>query len=98
MNTPKPFSKFSFACRRRRKEAESPARPRASASLRRRLQLLFTAAMALWLLLPAGFAAEESCASCDKKVIFSGDFTHRRAPNRIVIDGAPPGMENYYRE
>jgi hypothetical protein len=24
------------------------------------------------------FAAEESCASCDKKVSFNGDFVHRR--------------------
>ena len=52
----------------------------------------------LWLSVPAAFAAEESCASCDKKVIFGGDFIHRRAPNRITIEGAPPGMENYYRE
>jgi beta-glucosidase len=58
--------------------------------------LVWTAS--LWLLVPVAFAAEESCASCDKKVIFSGDFVHRRAPNRINIEGAPPGRENYYRE
>ena len=34
-------------------------------------------------------AAEESCASCDRKVTFSGPFVHRRAPSRGAIDGAP---------
>jgi beta-glucosidase len=43
-------------------------------------------------------AAEESCASCDKKVTFSGDFVHRRALGRPTIDGAPAGTEEYYRE
>ena len=44
------------------------------------------------------FAAEESCASCDKKVSFNGDFVHRRAPGRGGIDGAPAGTEDSYRE
>ncbi len=44
------------------------------------------------------FAAEESCASCDKKVSFSGDFVHRRTPGRGAIEGAPAGAEEAYRE
>ena len=43
-------------------------------------------------------AVEESCASCEKKVSFSGDFVHRRVPGRIVIAGAPAGMDDLYRE
>ena len=44
------------------------------------------------------FAAEESCASCDRKVSFSGDFVHRRALDRLTFNGAPPGTEESYRE
>ncbi len=52
------------------------------------------------------FAAEESCASCDKKVTFSGDFTHTRPFGRGFgrgggsgsIQGALAGTEDSYRE
>ena len=50
----------------------------------------------LWL--GGAIAAEESCASCGKKVIFSGDFVHRRVSGRAAIEGAPAGTEEYYRE
>ena len=70
------------------------------------IQLLIVGA-ALALLKPApASAAEESCASCDKKVTFSGDFTHQ-PPNRtpgpgrraaVAIDGVPAGSEQFYRE
>ncbi len=46
-------------------------------------------------------AAEESCASCGRKVTFSGDFVHRRAFGRgggAAIEGVPAGTEEYYRE
>jgi beta-glucosidase len=46
----------------------------------------------------AAFAAEESCASCDKKVSFSGDFVHSRTFSRAALEGAPAGLEDYYRE
>ena len=60
---------------------------------------------ALALLTPAN-AAEESCASCDKKVTFSGDFTHSpqqgpgfgRRRNAVAIDGVPAGSEQFYRD
>jgi len=51
-----------------------------------------------WLSAPAVFAAEESCATCNKKVSFSGEFVHRRVPNRVILDGAPAGLEDYYRD
>jgi beta-glucosidase len=43
-------------------------------------------------------AAEETCVSCDRKVSFSGDFVHRRAPARITIEGVPAGTDESYRE
>jgi beta-glucosidase len=50
------------------------------------------------LICAAGYAADETCALCDKKLSFSGDFTHRRAPGRTVVQGAPAGMEDTFRE
>ncbi len=44
------------------------------------------------------YAAEESCASCDRKVGFSGDFVYQRAPGRGAIDDAPAGTQDSYRE
>ncbi len=59
------------------------------------LSLLFVSG---WLSAPAIFAAEESCSSCSKKVTFSGDFAHSRAFGRATLEGAPAGLEEYYRE
>ena len=44
------------------------------------------------------FAAEESCSSCDTKVTFSGNFTHRRAPSRGPVEGATAATQDYFRE
>ncbi len=43
------------------------------------------------------FAAEETCAVCDKKITFSGDFIHTRVPGRVAISGVPPGNEDAFR-
>ncbi len=37
-------------------------------------------------------AAEEICGSCDKSVLVGGEFTHRNARGRLIIQGAPPGQ------
>ncbi len=45
------------------------------------------------------FAAEETCATCGRKVVFDGSFIHRRvSDNRTSIEGAPAGWEDSYRE
>jgi beta-glucosidase len=62
------------------------------------LKLSITAATLASLGPTPALAAEESCATCDKKVSFSGDFVHRRAPARSAIEGAPAGTEESYRE
>ena len=45
-----------------------------------------------------GFAADETCAMCDKKIVFSGEFVHQRVPGRIAITGAPAGNEDSFRQ
>ncbi len=62
------------------------------------LKLSITAAALASLGRTPAIAAEESCATCDRKVTFSGDFVHRRAPGQGGMDGAPAGTEDSYRE
>jgi len=62
------------------------------------LKLSITAATIASLARTPAIAVEETCSTCDKKVTFSGDFVHRRAPGQGGIDGAPAGTENSYRE
>ena len=60
--------------------------------------------LSIALTLVAGFlpgptsAADETCAMCDKKIVFSGEFVHQRVPGRIAIEGAPPGNEDAFRQ
>ncbi len=89
----------------KRLEQTSPTQPagrskrRTARSVSLALALISLAALApSRLLVPSAIAAEESCASCEKKVTFSGDFVHRRAPAQVVIEGAPTGTDDYYRE
>ena len=66
-----------------------------------KIKILAGCCLLMWcgpLLAPALFAAEESCASCERKVSFSGDFVHRRVSGRIALAGAPAGLEDYFRE
>ena len=46
----------------------------------------------------AAAAADETCASCDKKITLSGEFAHQNAPGAAVPEGAPPGREGAFRE
>jgi beta-glucosidase len=62
------------------------------------LKLSITAAILAAIGLAPAFAAEEGCSSCDKKVTFSGDFTHRGNYATDAVQGAPPGTESYYRD
>src|SRR4051794_27907278 len=41
----------------------------------------------------AAFAADEFCAKCGGRVAISGDFTHRKDPPFIAIEGAGTGAE-----
>ena len=38
--------------------------------------------------IPAARGDEEVCVACDKKVLISGDFSHRRAWGVTTIEGA----------
>ncbi len=89
------------------REPESPSRASARASLPGSgsfawpLAVVIAVSLASLRLCAPAFAAEETCASCGKKVIFSGDFAHRRAFGRgggAAIEGAPAGTEEFYRE
>ena len=62
------------------------------------LKLSITAPLLASLAQTPAFAAEESFAFGDRKVSFSGDFVHRRAPGGMTIEGAPAGIEESYRE
>src|SRR5271156_791355 len=44
------------------------------------------------------FADEEICVACDKKVLISGDFSHRRAWGVTTIEGATWRGEEAFRE
>jgi beta-glucosidase len=44
------------------------------------------------------FAGEEVCVACDKKVLISGDFSHRRAWGVTTIEGATWRGEEAFRE
>jgi beta-glucosidase len=46
----------------------------------------------------AAFADEEICVACDKKVLISGDFNHRRAWGVTTIEGAGWRGEEAFRE
>jgi beta-glucosidase len=60
---------------------------------------IFVAGIAIASLPPApALAADETCPSCAQKVLFDGDFVHRRSFGQNAIEGAPPGTEDNYRE
>jgi beta-glucosidase len=44
------------------------------------------------------FADEEICVACDKRVLISGDFSHRRAWGVTTIEGATSRGEEAFRE
>ena len=48
--------------------------------------------------IPAARGDEEICVACDKKVLISGDFSHRRAWGVMTIVGATWRGEEAFRE
>jgi beta-glucosidase len=51
-----------------------------------------------WFSTPAVFGDDEICVACDKKVIISGEFSHRRAWGVTTIEGATWRGEEAFRE
>lgn len=62
-----------------------------------RIALLAAAAAGIFSM-SAAFAAEETCAVCDKKIIITGDFKHARGHESLMIQNAPRRQEEAYRE
>lgn len=56
------------------------------------------AALAVTFMDVRAFADEEICVACDKKVLISGDFSHRRAWGVTTIEGATWRGEEAFRE
>jgi beta-glucosidase len=54
--------------------------------------------LALFQLLPAAIAADETCASCGQQVLVSGDFVHRKDDAAIAIAGATNGAAAFREE
>jgi beta-glucosidase len=52
----------------------------------------------LWLAIPAVYADVETCVSCDRKVLVSGQFEHGRGHDDLTIVGAPRRGEEAFRE
>jgi beta-glucosidase len=48
--------------------------------------------------IPAAFADEETCAVCDKKILVSGQFSHGRGHENLLIEGAARRGEEWFRE
>src|SRR5579863_3222569 len=69
-----------------------------------RSKLIFTIKLSVFAAVFCGiaasrlFAAEETCNTCEKKISFTGDFVHRRSPERTTVEGAPPGTDDTFRE
>jgi beta-glucosidase len=42
----------------------------------------------MWLSVPAGFAADETCASCGQEISISGEFEHSKSGASLAIEGA----------
>jgi beta-glucosidase len=51
-----------------------------------------------WFSSPAVFGDDEICVACDKKVLVSGEFSHRRAWGVTTIEGATWRGEEAFRE
>jgi hypothetical protein len=95
------FGRTDMALRRApesRSRSLAGTRSPGSRSLLGSLRVISAVAFASLWLGAVAFGAEETCSSCGKRVIFSGDFVHRRAFGQTAIEGAPAGTENYYRE
>jgi beta-glucosidase len=56
------------------------------------------AVLAGWLMIPRAFGGDETCVSCDRKVLVSGEFNHGRGHESLTIQGAPRRGEEAFRE
>jgi beta-glucosidase len=63
-------------------------------------RIIFPALALLAVCLPvsAAFGDEETCASCDKKILVTGQFQHGRGHESLTIEGAPRRGEEAFRE
>jgi beta-glucosidase len=48
--------------------------------------------------IPAARGDEETCASCDRKVLVTGQFQHGRGHESLAIEGAPRRADEAFRE
>jgi beta-glucosidase len=52
----------------------------------------------MWLLVPAAFAADETCASCGQAVSVSGEFAHSKYDASLAIEGAGNDAAAFHEE
>src|ERR1035437_2932016 len=60
--------------------------------------LLLLSASSMWLLAPAAFAADETCARCGQEVSVSGEFAHSRYDASLAIEGADNNAAAFHEE
>ncbi len=44
------------------------------------------------------FAADETCAVCDREIVVTGEFSHSRAPEGLEVQGAARRADEAFRE
>jgi hypothetical protein len=60
--------------------------------------LLLLSASSMWLLAPAAFAADETCARCGQEVSVSGEFAHSKYDASLTIEGAGNDAAAFHEE